>query len=101
MKYLFGLSVAVCLMCLSVDSLNPAISMLGKSSGSRSWNENPWDSTIHRSPVETDLSWLKDPADEGRSPCVGLCYTLKLLKMAEMQNKQKRFDGYLYDFYRK
>ena len=26
---------------------------------SRSWNENPWDSTIHRSPVETDLSWLK------------------------------------------
>ena len=26
---------------------------------SRSWNENPWDSSIHRSPVETDLSWLK------------------------------------------
>ena len=33
--------------------------------------------------------------DEGRKPCVGMCYTLKLLKMAQ-DNKQKVRSSLLY-----
>jgi len=34
-------------------------------------------------------------------PCVGLCYVLRLQRLAKelgLTNKDKRFDGYLYDF---
>merc|ERR1711973_11694 len=100
MKCIYLLSV----LCsfLAVDAINPYVGLM-RNSGRYGSNTRPWDSSsnlINRNTPETDLSWLKDPADDGRKPCVGLCYTLKLMKMAE-ENKQKRFDGYLYDFYRK
>merc|ERR1712107_398685 len=90
--------------CLTVDALNPYIGLLGRNIGSSSSVSRPWDSSSsNRHTPEFDLPWMREPVQEdanGRIPCVGLCYTLKLLKMAE-ENKQKRYDGYLYDFYRK
>jgi len=65
--------------------------------GSRPWNNGGSSSSQESSGAEGE-----------NKPCVGLCYTMKLLKMAEEkaqeeaaaeQARRKRFDGYMYDFF--
>merc|ERR1712080_332720 len=50
---------------------------------------------------DDDAGW--SPTSPREPPCVGICYMLKLQRLAELEKsmKSKRYDGYLYDFYKR
>eukprot|EP00088_Acartia_fossae_P054878 TRINITY_DN6341_c0_g1_i2.p1 TRINITY_DN6341_c0_g1~~TRINITY_DN6341_c0_g1_i2.p1 ORF type:complete len:124 (-),score=13.99 TRINITY_DN6341_c0_g1_i2:172-543(-) len=119
-KCLMFCCLSFCLLVSMTQALNPVVGIMNKGNQGYGGNRRPWDSNVYRprgltnddygfngGPKPWNRQRGREVADsdgeDEKKPCVGLCYTLKLLKLAEQEAKAneraKRFDGYLYDFY--